>query len=166
MKDILLKVDNSIFSYRVAGICVHHNKVLLHKTKSKDGYVFPGGHVMFGESTESAVARKFYKEIGVNVFVEELKWIHENYFTMRSNPCHQICLFYKVSLLDASLINKAAFKGKEENSDLYFEWVPLNKLDEIKIYPENASLLLKSISDKDIKHFVSGIKTDEENSIF
>lgn len=166
MKDILLKVDNNIFSYRVAGICISHNKVLLHKTRNKDGYAFPGGHVRFLETAESAVAREFYEETGKNVFVEELKWIQENYFTMRSNPCHQICLFYKVSLLDTSIINKAVFKGKEENSDVYFEWVPLNKLNEIKIYPENAPQLLKNFSDKHIKHFISGIKPYEENSIF
>lgn len=161
MKDILLKVDNNIFSYRVAGICISNNKVLLHKTKSKDGYAFPGGHVMFGESAESALSREFLEEIGINVFVEELKWIHENFFTMRSNPCHQICLFYKVSLLDSSIVSKSVFKGKEENSDIYFEWVPLNKLNKIKIYPENAPQLLESVSDKNIKHFISSIKTDD-----
>ena len=48
--DILFKTDDHIFSYRVAGICVHNEKVLLHKAKGDEGYAFPGGHVSFGET--------------------------------------------------------------------------------------------------------------------
>ena len=40
--DILFKTDDYIFSYRVAGICIHNEKVLLHKAKGDESYAFPG----------------------------------------------------------------------------------------------------------------------------
>lgn len=44
-KDILFKQDDFIFSYRVAGILVQNNKILMQKPKNDDGYSFIGGHV-------------------------------------------------------------------------------------------------------------------------
>lgn len=48
-KDIILKTDEFVFSYRVAGILIRDKKILLQKPKNDDGYSIQGGHVSFGE---------------------------------------------------------------------------------------------------------------------
>ena len=58
--DILFKTDDYIFSYRVAGICIHNEKVLLHKAKGDEGYAFPGGHVSFGETSAETPQKRIY----------------------------------------------------------------------------------------------------------
>ena len=61
--DILFKTDDHIFSYRVAGIYIHNEKVLLHKAKGDEGYAFPGGHVSFGETNAETLRREFMEEL-------------------------------------------------------------------------------------------------------
>ena len=49
-KDILFDVDGVLFSYRVGGVLIKDNKILL--TKDGDDYSLPGGHSQIGLSQE------------------------------------------------------------------------------------------------------------------
>lgn len=40
MSDILFKGDDYVFSYRVAGICIHDGRVLLQKPTNDDGFAY------------------------------------------------------------------------------------------------------------------------------
>jgi len=42
-QDILFKTDDFVFSYRVAGLLIKNNKVLLQRPISDTGYAIPGG---------------------------------------------------------------------------------------------------------------------------
>lgn len=164
MKDILLKAQNDLFSLRVAGICLNGGKILLHKTSNNEGYTLPGGHVAFFETAEQSIIREFSEETGVDVWLGKLKWIGENFFNQGNYPCHQICFYYTVFLLDAGITKNRKFIGNEHNKPIHFEWVPLSSIDRIKLYPENIKTLLKDLHNDDIKHFVSQRKTAEKSS--
>lgn len=56
--------DDYIFGYRVAGILLRDNKILLQKPTSDTGYALPGGHVEFGETSTQTLVREFKEEIG------------------------------------------------------------------------------------------------------
>ena len=99
MSDILFKTEGYVFSYRVAGICIKHGRVLLQKPANDDGFAFPGGHVAFGETNEETLIREFREEIGAEISVGELKWVGELFFRWGDVPCHQICLYYLVDIL-------------------------------------------------------------------
>lgn len=103
-KDILFKNDDFVFSYRVAGILIKNNRILLQHPLSDTGYAIPGGHVSFGETNEETLIREFREEIGVDIKVENLKWVGEIFFPWGDKPCHQINLFYKVALNDDTQI--------------------------------------------------------------
>ena len=100
MSDILFKTEGYVFSYRVAGICIKHGRVLLQKPANDDGFAFPGGHVAFGETNEETLIREFREEIGAEISVGELKWVGELFFRWGDVPCHQICLYYLVAIED------------------------------------------------------------------
>lgn len=54
MGDILFHTGDGVFSYRVAGICIHEGRVLLQTTTGEDrSFAFPGGHAVFGETNEA-----------------------------------------------------------------------------------------------------------------
>lgn len=57
--DILFKTDEHVFSYRVAGILINDNKILLQKSANDSGYAIPGGHVSFGELGAETLVREF-----------------------------------------------------------------------------------------------------------
>lgn len=157
-QDILFKTDDFVFSYRVAGLLIKNNKVLLQRPISDTGYAIPGGHVSFGETNEETLIREFREEIGVDIKVENLKWVGEIFFPWGDKPCHQINLFYKVTLTeDTQIPLHGEFYGIEkiENCSfkLEFSWVDLKDILNVELYPTNAKELLLNNS-KEIKHFI------------
>lgn len=156
--DILFKTENAVFSYRVAGICVQDGKVLLQTTTGEDrSFAFPGGHVEFGETNAETLVREFKEEIGADIRVGELKWVAEVFFPWGDKPCHQICLYYMVSIEDANIPRDGVFLGKEHlegrNFDLEFHWVPIEKVRDVEVYPTNARELMEKLDDG-VQHFV------------
>ena len=157
MSDILLRKDDWVFSYRVAGIEVQNGKVLLQKPTNEDFYAFPGGHVEFGETSEETLIREFKEEIGADISVKELKWVAEAFFPWGKSPCHQICLYYAIEIIDENIPKNGVFMAKEHieerNFDLEFHWIPIDETDKIEMYPQDAKTLLKDL-ESGVKHFV------------
>ena len=92
VSDIIFKIENYVFSYRVAGILIHNGKVLLQRPTNDTGYAFPGGHVELGETNEETLIREFKEEIGVDIKVKEIKWVAEIFFPWGNKLCHQRCM--------------------------------------------------------------------------
>lgn len=157
MTDILFKSDDFVFSYRVAGICIQNNSVLLQKPRNDGGFAFPGGHVAFGETHEQTLIREFQEEIGADIKVGALKWVGEIFFPWGSRPCHQICLYYMVEIVGGDVPDEGMFLGKEQlqnrDFELEFHWIPLGEVKNILLYPENCAELLGKI-DSGVQHFV------------
>lgn len=158
MPEILFKTDTFVFSYRVAGILIHDDKVLQQKPLNDDGYAIPGAHVSFGETSENTLMREFREEIGADIIVERLVLIGENFFPWGNRLCQQICLYYLVSLCDQTQIPlegtfQAVDEILDERIDLDFTWMPLPQLNQIKLYPLNLTEDLLSLPDQ-IKHFI------------
>ena len=62
------------------------------------------------------------------------------YFPWGKRPCHQICLYYNVHLLDDSIPMDGVFHGYDEldheRINLDFCWIPLEELrKDTKVYP-------------------------------
>lgn len=157
MSDILFKTDDYVFSYRVAGICVHNGKVLLQKPTNDTAFAFPGGHVEFGETNEQTLIREYKEEIGADISVGELKWVGEIFFPWGNKPCHQICLYYIVNIhsddipLDGMFVGKERMEGR--NFNIEFHWVPIEELDNIEVYPTNVVELMEHLDDG-VQHFI------------
>ena len=86
--------------------------------------------------------REFEEEIHTKIEVDNLLAISEIYFPWGKRPCHQICLYYNVYLVDDGI-------------PLDFCWVPLEDLKKgTKVYPlELIPYILEP--GKEIVHFVS-----------
>lgn len=155
--DILFKTDEYVFSYRVAGICIHNDKVLLQKPTNDNAFAFPGGHVELGETNEQTLIREFKEEIGADITVSDLKWVGEIFFPWGNKPCHQICLYYIVGIKSNNVPLEDMFIGKEKiegrKFDLEFHWVPISELNNIEVYPTNVVELMNKINDG-VQHFV------------
>ncbi len=157
MEDILFKTDSWVFSYRVAGICVHNGKVLLQKQSNDPTLAFPGGHVSFGETNAETLIREFREEIGAEIRVGDLKWVAEVFFPWGSRPCHQICLYYMVELRDLNTPRDGTFPAAEQmegrSFPLEFHWIPLEEAMQSELYPTQCRSLLDKL-DGGVVHFV------------
>lgn len=157
-KDIIFKTEDYVFSYRVAGVLVRDGKVLLQRPTNDTAYAIPGGHVSFGETNEETLVREFKEEIDADIKVERLKWVGEIFFPWGDKPCHQICLFYEVSLkdpthipLDGGFYGKEELEGKEFN--LEFVWIDVKEIENIELYPPEAKTYLAE-GGSTVEHFV------------
>lgn len=154
MQDILFKSESGVFSYRVAGVCVRDGKVLLQKPTNDSAYAFPGGHVSFGETHEQTLMREFREELGADIRVGALLWVGELFFPWDTRPCHQICLYYAVDILDDHTPKDGSFWGIEQHEQrsfaLDFHWMPVGQLTDIEVYPTRAHELLAG---KGVQHF-------------
>ena len=158
-KDILYKDNEFIFSFRVGGILILNDKILLQKPKNDD-YAIIGGHVCCLETSKETLKREFYEELHAKIEVDDLIAIGEIYFPWNDKPCHQICFYYKVSLCEENSIRTSGvFNGFDEldnqRVDLDFCWVKLEDLkNKIKLYPlELMPIILND--KKEIIHFIS-----------
>lgn len=117
---------NNRFNYRVVGIAVHENSVLLHKGEDEDFWTFPGGRAEFGEPAEQTLKREMREEIGVEIEVVRLLWFVENFFTYEDKHYHEIALYFLMQLPAASiyLVKSGSFQGEEEGVKLTFQWFP------------------------------------------
>ena len=158
MNDILFHRNDYVFSYRVAGILLRENKILLQKPTNDTGYAIPGGHVEFGETNAQTLEREFKEEIGADITVGALKWVAEIFFPWGDKPCHQICLYYDVALKDETQIPlDGVFTGDERiegrNFKIEFYWMPVGSLALLEVYPTNISDLIKRYNEG-VQHFV------------
>ncbi len=150
--DILYKEDGFVFSYRTGGILIHDGKILLQKPENDD-YSIIGGHVARMETTSDTLRREFFEELHAEVEIERLTAIGEIFFPWGNRSCHQISLYYTVKLTDKTSIPlDGSFRGFDdlgnERINLEFVWIPLEKLREITVYPQEL-----------IQHILSGEKT-------
>lgn len=158
-KDILFKTETEVFSYRVGGILIRDGKILLQRPKNDD-FAIIGGHVEFLETTEETLKREFEEELLAKIEVENLLAVGEVFFLWGNRPCHQICLYYKVHLVNEKEIPlDGIFHGYDdlgnERINLDFCWVPLEELEKgLKVYP--TELIPYILEDrKETVHFVS-----------
>lgn len=155
--DILFKTDDTLFSYRVGGILIHNDKVLLQRPKDDD-FAIIGGHVMMGENSKEALIREFKEELRIDIEINDLLSTGEIFFNWNNKKCHQICIYYWAKLLSDMQID-GVIHGYDEYGDkridLDYIWVPLEDIrNGLQVYPlEIIPFLLK---EKNIPgHFIS-----------
>src|SRR5215203_431329 len=67
-------------NYRVVGVCVHEDHVLLHREAKDDFWVLPGGRPRSYEVSRDTLVREMAEEISTRVEVLRLLWVVENFF--------------------------------------------------------------------------------------
>lgn len=134
--DAVFKTEKAIFNFRVAGIWIVNDHVLLHKDVDDLNWALPGGRVAIGEDTEQTIVREFSEELGVSVIVDSLIWTNESFYTYRGLKFHELGFYYKISANDASSFFKAEpFYGLEGERFIY-KWAPIEEIKELPIFPE------------------------------
>ena len=129
IKDILFDIDEELFSYRVGGVLIKNNKILL--TKGGDDYSLPGGHVQIGETSQETIIREFEEETGLDVNPINVISTYENFWKWDDRNCHQICIFYRLEMKD---VNQQLIPNPD-TKETEFVWVDLEELKNITLYP-------------------------------
>ena len=156
-KDISIENEEYRFKYRVSGILIKDNKLLVVKINNNKFYCLPGGHVELMENTKDAVIREFKEETGIDTSIEKLLFVTENFF-LSSKKCHEVGFYYllntkqKIKTEDFKLIED----DNGEKVNLEFKWLDLNNLENVK--PE---FLKNKLNNSELKLEHLTIKNDK-----
>lgn len=88
--DIIFRTDKAVFNYRVAGIWIENGHVLIHRFVNDNHWSLPGGRVSITEESKTSLKREFLEELNVNIEVERLIWVLENFFNYEGKDFHEI----------------------------------------------------------------------------
>ena len=127
------------FKVRVNGILMNNGKMLILRMNNVLPYCCPGGHVMMGEDSMTAMKREFEEETGIKVEIEKLIAIIENFFNSKDVECHEISFYYLLKAnefkdnkdKDFSLIEND--KGKLKNME--YKWIDPVDVDKYNFQP-------------------------------
>lgn len=147
MKDILFDVDGELFSYRVGGVLIKDNRILL--TKDGNDYSLPGGHSQIGETSRETIIREFKEETGFDVSALDVISTYENFWKWNKKNCHQLCIFYRLKMVNEN----QELTPNPDTNDTRFIWLELEELKSINLYPIGISAqILNNITDT--THFI------------
>lgn len=146
--DLTFVTDSGKFNYRVGAIIIQDEKLLMVKNKYAPYYYSVGGRVKLHETAEDAVIREVFEETGLQMSIERLGYIHENLFIedVTKERFHELSMFFFMKGIDASSSFCASLT--ENGAEEMLHWLPLNKLDDLYLYPEffKEKLLHPSLS--------------------
>ena len=154
MKDIQFNDGNKCFNCRVNGICIKESKIFLSKLKTDQYWTFVGGKVEFNEATDNAIIREYKEEVGVDLQIDKLLAVIENFFEMKGDSWHQYIFFYQ--LRDDNNVLEF-FEGEreiEDNEDGVYKWFDLSEINDIPIKPDCSKNILQKLS-QGIQHYIN-----------
>ena len=158
MADITLEVNNGYFIYKVGAIIIHENKVLMVKNENFEYYYTVGGRVHFGETSENAVLREVFEETGIELEIDRLAYVHENYFVadfldIANAPCHELALYYLMKHSDDTENIKCNSIGADGGAES-LHWLPVTELQNYKLFPEFYKTELQNLRNE-VGHFIT-----------
>ena len=152
---ISIEMEGSRFNYRVAGILIIQDRILLEKDSIYGFWVLPGGRCEINEESAVTVCREFHEELDYKIRTLNLVSLNENFFEYDGEKFHEIGLYYECELLDdvdpEQFENE--FNGLEESH--IYKWWEIDELETIQFYPlEVKTMILKQEIGKFL-HFVT-----------
>ena len=148
---------NHRFNFRVAGVAIHGDKVLLHQADGDSFWSLPGGRVEFGEAAEETLRREMREELDVDVEVVRLLWLVENFFVYDGKNYHELSPYYLMRLPEASkyMTEAGPYRCAEPDSDLVFQWFDnsAETLAGLPVLPAFLQTKLQSLPET-IRHIV------------
>ena len=155
--DVRIDTEDKGFKYRVCGIVLQDDKLLVQIMKNNESYCLPGGHVEIGENTEKAVLREMQEETEKEYNIETLIAINENFFMHNDKEYHELGFYYilspkeKMEVKDYSRIEV----DKGEIKKLEFKWVRVEELKNIDFQP---AFLKEKLMNKnyELEHIITG----------
>ena len=137
--DVTFQTDVGRFNYRVAGVLIHENRLLVMTDERSPYYYLPGGRESMNEESTMAIKREIKEELDVEVEATQLLWIVENFFVEQQSQeqFHEIGMYYLLQLTEEDILKRGQEFIMNEGGykKLSFLWRPLEKIKHLNIYP-------------------------------
>lgn len=134
---IIVEQSGRRFNYRVAGVCIQDDEVLLQGFEGHAFWTLPGGRCELGESSTEALLRELREELRIEVVIGRLLWVVENFFRFDATDFHELGLYYEISLPDETehLRRGQTYRTMDGAMEIMFAWFPVSDLARISLVP-------------------------------
>ncbi|NBI30536.1 NUDIX hydrolase [Chengkuizengella marina] len=123
-----------------------NDKILLTKNKDKDGdyFLLPSEPQKSGEQLRVTLKRGFTTKSGYEIDVHEMLYVKEYMAEYYDNPewekeTHQVDYYFKCNFSKDEITNA----NKLNLDKNIYEWIDLEALDGVRVYPEDLENILK-----------------------
>ncbi|MDD5091126.1 MAG: NUDIX domain-containing protein [Candidatus Wallbacteria bacterium] len=130
-------------------IIIEDGKILCVKFQDRDGfwYILPGGGQNHGETLTEALIRECREELNAEVKPGKLRFIRDyisahHEFAHEDNDAHQVEFMFSCSLLSGENLGPGS---EPDPGQLGVEWLPLERLDDFRLYPQALKKYLKIV---------------------
>ena len=155
---------NRRFNYRVVGVTIHNESVLLHRADHEPFWTLPGGRAEHGETAEETIKREMLEELATDVQVVRPLWFVENFFDYDGLSYHEIALYFLIRFPPAStLLTTSAFERLDGDVHLRFKWFPLSQA-QLASLPLLPAFLAKGLTELPVS-LVHVVQRDADSSV-
>jgi 8-oxo-dGTP pyrophosphatase MutT (NUDIX family) len=121
--------DGRWFRYRAGAIILQAGSVLMSRNDVEPYFYSIGGGVHHMETAEAAVRREVREELGLDLPIDRLAFVHENFFSgsttsgLNGRDCHELTFYFLMAFDPATppIAEPRLTNGVKE----WFEWVDL-----------------------------------------
>ena len=150
MEDLFFRCNDQVFSCRVAGLLIQQDYILMQDNGAKKHLMFPGGHIKYGEPSQSALLREFKEESNYPIIINSFLGWEEYNFQWGKLKTHQVCAFYSLLLDDSYSLNYSETNSiSDKVGDYSYQskliWIKKEQLTSRTVYPIK---ILNSLNDK------------------
>ena len=143
--DICIPCGEGIVNLRVGAIIIRDGKLLMVGNERADYLYSVGGRIKFGETTEEAVVREVLEETGVEMEVDTLGFVHENFFygdgpTNSGKVIYELSFYFYMKVPENFSPRSKSFTEDSERE--FLRWVSPDT--DTQIYPEFFRNILSS----------------------
>lgn len=110
------------------GVILKNGKVLLCQAKTRANWYFPGGHVEWGETGETALRRELGEETGAEITGPEFIGLNENAYDFQNETHQEVNLIFRAETAESDI------EAKEDH--LRYRWAALGDLEKEYVLPE------------------------------
>lgn len=133
----------------VRAVILRENHLLIARCKGALTTFLPGGHVEFGESLPTALARELAEEVGLTIRVSRYLGAVEHQWSVEHQLHHQINHIFEASLPNTEGLPCLT----PQEAHLEFFWVPLAELPCYKLLPSPLMTLVYQVNAGDRQPF-------------
>lgn len=137
MAMITFTEDGVRFSYRIVGVALDADRVLLHRAEADDFWALPGGRAELLEPAAETLRREMREELSIDVEVVRLLWVVENFFEYNGLRFHELGMYFLMQVPGdwPHRSDHLPFLGQEGHIPIIFQWFPISELAEMRVYP-------------------------------
>ena len=135
--NISVLIDDSKFNFRVAGIFLNNDEILVMNDERGSYDYLPGGRVKLNEPVESAMMREIEEELRFTPNIIRPLWFNECFFTeqMSGVDYHELCIYFLIETPEELLERGKSFTVIEESHTFNYKWVKQKDLENMAFYP-------------------------------